>query len=115
MAASVSSDSAEDRKRRAARMTSMHQSFRRWMRDLHLSDPVTQQQGMLLQVLLIGMLLTVVLAILLNIVVFGSAALTLQGLGPNAAVMFCIGGALAVLRRGQFHLSVGIVVAALLI
>jgi len=93
----------------------MYQSFRRWMQDLHIPNPVTHQQAMLLQILLIGMLLTVVLAILLNIVVFGAAALTLSGLGPNLLVLLCIAGALLVLRRGRFRLSVGIVVAVLLI
>ncbi len=96
-------------------MTSMYQSFRRWMRDLYLSDPVTHQQAMLLQILLIGMLFTVVLAILLNIVVFGSAALTISGLTPNLLLLLCIVSALVALRRGQFGVSVGIVVVALLI
>jgi len=96
-------------------MTSMFQSLRRWIHDLRISDPVTHRQAVLLQILLIGMLLTAVLAILLNIVVFGSAALTLNGLTPNLLLLLCIASALFVLRRGRFRLSVGIVVAALLI
>jgi PAS domain S-box-containing protein len=93
----------------------MFARLRRWLHDLQIADPVIRQQALLLQILLIGMLITIVLAMLLNVAVFGGAALTPSGLGPNATVLLCVAGALAVLRRGRFRASASIVVVVILL
>ncbi|HYF63611.1 MAG TPA: PAS domain S-box protein, partial [Herpetosiphonaceae bacterium] len=85
-----------------------------WLRAIPAGNPIDGQLMLLLQALLLGVLVTLGLAIGLNVVLFGAAALTFRGLAPNLAVLALVGLALWLLRRGHFHWSVGLVTAGLL-
>ena len=89
----------------------MRLRFGKWLRAIPARDSIDRQVMLLVQALLLGVLVTLGLAIGLNVVLFGAAALTLRGLGPNLAVLLLVALALALLRRGHFHWSVGLVTA----
>jgi two-component system cell cycle sensor histidine kinase/response regulator CckA len=89
--------------------------LRRWLSDIPVRDPISRRHADLLQVLEIGILITISLAIMLNVFVFGPSALTVSGLAPNLLAMLGMAIALALLRRGRLGWSVAIVAGVTLI
>ena len=93
----------------------MWERLRRWLNAIPIHDPIERPSAALLQIILAGMLVIIGLALLLNLIVVGPAALTLRGLAPNLAIILCVATAWAALRRGRFGWSVGIVIGAILL
>ena len=89
--------------------------LQRWWHEIPAQGAIERQRVMVFQTLLSAMLATILAAMWLNVVVFGSAALTLRGLAPNALVLLCVVGAWTALRRGRFKVSVGMVIGAILL
>lgn len=89
----------------------MHQ----WLRQAPIDDPVARRLASPLQASLVIMAAVVILAMILNVIVLGPSALTPSGLAPNGLVLLTLLGALALLRRGFFKLTLWIVIGALLL
>jgi len=93
----------------------MWKPLQHWLDDIAVRDPIERQQAALLQILLIGLMLALVLAIVLNLFVFGLSALTPAGLGPNLLALLSVGGVLSLLRRGHFRGAVWLVIGVLFV
>lgn len=89
--------------------------MKNWIERLPFEDPVRRKQATLLQAFLFGIILALSIAMVLNVLFFGTDALTLRGLGPNLSFLILTIGMLAVLRSGRFEVSVTALIAALLI
>lgn len=80
-----------------------------------IADPSERQRAVLLEMLLIGTLITIAVAIVSNLLMFGADMLTPYSLLPNVVVVLFNASALVVLRRGYFRWSVAIVTGSVLL
>ncbi len=78
-------------------------------------DPLERRLAPLLQLILMVLVATSALAILLNVIFFGSRGVSFQALAPNLSMLVIFLVALALLRRGYLKMTVWFVVATLMI
>jgi PAS domain S-box-containing protein len=93
----------------------MNPAWRRWFSDLHFQDPLQRRQALLLQVILLGLISLIIVAIIINVFILGLAPFSIEALAPILATLASIGISLGLLRRGHLFWSVGIVVGSILI
>ena len=79
------------------------------------SDTLQQRHVAFIRAILLGLLGILLLLVILNVLIIGPDALSLQGLGSILAVGIVVGFALMQLDRGHFRQAVGIVTGAILL
>src|SRR5688572_14881355 len=93
----------------------MVRAFRRWLADVPFDDPFERQLAPLAQLVLLGLGLVVVIALIVNVLLFGAQAFSLPILGPNAVMLAVVLSALYLLRRRHFRAVNWIIVITLLL
>ncbi|HEX9441311.1 MAG TPA: PAS domain S-box protein [Roseiflexaceae bacterium] len=84
----------------------MQNRLRHWLNDTPLRDPIERRQAPLLQIMLIGIIILVGLALLNNLIAPNTVESRLLGIASNALYILCAASSLVVLRRGRFRLAV---------
>jgi rsbT co-antagonist protein RsbR len=93
----------------------MQQNVRRWLDDLPLSDPLERQQAGLLQVMLLIILGSCAIGLLISVINAAGQSTLAVGIIAYAILIACMLGGLWLLRRGRFHLSVGLAISGIIV
>jgi hypothetical protein len=93
-------------------ITMMWHGLAQKLKDFPIDDPIKRRQAALLQVMLIGFLITILLALGINLFTFGLAALIPPDSLPNLTVLLATLSAL--LRWGRLNSSVWLIVGVIL-
>src|SRR5262245_54888235 len=89
----------------------MWSRLRRWLNDTPIHDPIERRQAPLLQLMLIGIVVALGLALLNNQIAPNTTERRLLGTLGNALLVAINMIGLMLLRRGRFSLAVGLVTA----
>jgi PAS domain S-box-containing protein len=84
----------------------MGNRLRRWLNDLPIHDPVERQQALLLQIVLIGLIVSNIGTLPLTLIAPVETAIKLIALSDSTFLVLLAIAALGMLRRGRFHRSV---------
>lgn len=85
------------------------------LKNFPIDDPIKHRQAALLQVMLMGFLITMLLALGVNLLTFGVAALIPPDSLPNLTVLLATLAAFVLLRRGRLNGSVWLIVGVILL
>jgi signal transduction histidine kinase/CheY-like chemotaxis protein len=90
-------------------------SLRRWLNDVPIRDPIARQQAALLQIMLVGLIITTTASMPLALIAPVEPEVTLLSLSASVLLILLTFTALTLLRRGRFNLSVATVTGGLLL
>ncbi|MEP7190332.1 MAG: hypothetical protein ABI901_14165, partial [Roseiflexaceae bacterium] len=92
----------------------MQQKVRRWLDDLQLSDPLERQQAGLLQVILLIIVSGCVIGMLISFLSTAMSIRLIVSIIIYTLLIFCMIGALMVLRSGRFTLAVALAIGGVI-
>lgn len=92
----------------------MSQYIHKWLRNIHLNDPIEREQALVLQLMLIGLCSINLPALLINLTTNQTGATWLLMTIAIMLVTFCFVGSLALLRRGHFKPAIATVVVGVM-
>jgi hypothetical protein len=82
---------------------------------LPFTDPIQRRLAPVFQIFLVGLIAILLIAVMMSLIITGLSVSALRGLSPAIVFGFALVGGLYVLRRGHFHVAVGLIILALLI
>ena len=90
-------------------------SIHAWLHELPIHDPVNRRMASVLQIILIGFMIVVTIALILNLLLAPDDSSPQAAFLPTSILLFLIGIPLFLLRRGHFRSSVYFIIAIFLI
>jgi len=89
--------------------------LRRWLNDIPIEDAVNHQMASLLQVMLIGLIVVIVIATVVNLILSSESYVWQEIVRQGLLFSLIFGIPLILLRRGHFRISVYFIIALILI